>query len=587
MRSRLTIAAKVGIAEILALLILLAVGATALVRTLIVAQRVERFAGEQFPDTLLLAQIAQGRLEADRAVNAAFALGGRPSELRDEVAGDVEIAFTTVDEGMKSYESRPRTAEFRQEWTRVAGTMDLWRDAVAHSLEVSRLHPGPDDHAALVAWTAARAASHEAEKALLSYLTFVAGTVQHVRNESTSSTRIALWFIGLALLAGAGGHAVVVGWIRRSIDGSVTALVGEARRLEEAVAIGQLDVRGDPTAVSAEFQPIIEGLNRTHDAFVSPLRLTARHIDRIARGEIPEAVSGDGQGEFEALRKNLNTCSVKLESSRTRLAQAHQQLLVADRLSTIGTLAAGVAHEVNNPLAVVVANLAYLAEEAPALLELARRQPDDAALPERAGELAAALAEARAGAQRVAAIVRDLGVVSRPDPTSAARVAIPDVLETALTLFSSKLGERTHLVREMGPVPPVMADGAQLARVFLHLLINAAQAVAAKPSGEGEIRVVTRTAQRGGAAVVEVRDDGPGIDPAIREHLATPFFTTRAPGAGTGLGLAVCNSIVLGMGGRIEVESEPGRGSLFRVMLPAAPAAECRTARATSAGVGS
>ena len=115
MRSRLTIAAKVGIAEILALLILLAVGATALVRTLIVAQRVERFAGEQFPDTLLLAQIAQGRLEADRAANAAFALAGRPSDLRDDVEGDIEIAFTTVDEGMKSYESRPRTAEFRAE----------------------------------------------------------------------------------------------------------------------------------------------------------------------------------------------------------------------------------------------------------------------------------------------------------------------------------------------------------------------------------------------------------------------------------------------------------------------------------------
>jgi signal transduction histidine kinase len=571
MRGQLTISAKVRTAEILALLIILAVGATALVRTLIVASRVERFAGEQFPDTLLLAQIAQGRLEADRAANAAFALAGRPSELRDDLAGDIEVAFTAVDEGMKSYESRPRTAEFRAEWATVARTIDLWREAVAHFLEVSLLAPDPADDATLVAWKAARTASRDAEVALLSYLTKVAGEVQQVRNESTSSTRIALWLIGLALVAGACGHAVAGSWVRRSIGGTVTALVGEARRLEEAVASGQLDVRGDPAAVSAEFQPIIEGLNRTLDAFVPPLRMTARHIDRIARGDIPESVSGESRGEFEALRKNLNKCSANLESSRTRLAEAHKQLLTADRLSTIGTLAAGVAHEVNNPLAAVVANLAYVAEEVPDLLEMARRHPEDAALPERARELAEALVEARAAAQRVAAIVRDLTVVSRLDPTSTTRVMLPGLLETALTLASSKLGSRTHLVREMGPAPPVMANEAQLTRVFLHLLVNAAQAIAAKPSGEGEIRVVTRTDQHGGA-VVEVRDDGPGIDPAIREHLAKPFFTTRPPGAGTGLGLAVCNSIVLGLGGLLEVESEPGRGSLFRVILPAAPA---------------
>jgi signal transduction histidine kinase len=571
MRGKLTISAKVRIAETLALLIILTVGATALVRTLIVARRVESFAGEQFPDTLLLAQIAQGRLEADRAVNAAFALAGRPSELRDDLAGDIEIAFTAVDEGMKSYESQPRTAAFRAEWASVAQTIDLWRGSVTHFLEVSRLAPDPADDATLVAWKVTRAASHEAEKALLAYLTHVAGEVQQVRNESRSSTRIALWLIGLALLAGVCGHAVAGSWVRRSIDGTVTALVGEARRLEEAVASGQLDVRGDLAAVSVEFQPIIEGLNRTLDAFVSPLRLTARHIDRIARGDIPESVSGESRGEFEALRTNLNTCSANLESSRARLAEAHKQLLTADRLSTIGTLAAGMSHEVNNPLASVVAGLAYVAEEVPELLEMARRHPEDAALPERARELAEVLVEARAAAQRVAAIVRDLAVVSRPDSTSTARVVLPDVLESALTLASSKLGGRTRLVREIGPIPPVMANGAQLARVFLHLLVNAGQAIAAKPSGEGEIRVVMRTDQHGGA-VVEVRDDGPGIDPAIREHLAKPFFTTRAPGAGTGLGLAVCTSIVLGLGGRLEVESQPGRGSLFRVILPAAPA---------------
>ncbi len=375
------------------------------------------------------------------------------------------------------------------------------------------------------------------------------------------------------MLAGAVGHVAGGRMIRRSVGRTLTTLVEEAGRLEQAVANGQLDVRGDPAVVSAEFQPIVEGMNKTLDAFVSPLRLTARHIDRIARGEIPESVSGECHGEFEALRKNLNQCVADLKSNRRSLAEAQKQLLVADRLSTIGTLAGGVAHEVNNPLAAVVADLGYLADEVPALLEKARRDPRDAALPQRAAELGEVFAEARHAARRVAAIVRDLADVARPAPTSAAPVSLPEVLERALTLASGEAKGRVRVIRDIGPVPPVMANPAQLAQVFLHLVVNAAQAVAAKPSGEGEIRIATRADERGGA-VVEVRDDGPGIDPATREHIFEPFFRTRAAGAGTGLGLAACHAIVLGLGGLLEVESEPGHGSLFRVVLPPAPAEE-------------
>ena len=568
MSGTLTISARVRIGEILALLIIFAVGATALVRTIIVARRVERFAGEQFPDTLLLAQIAQGRLEADRAANGVFALAGRSPELRGEVASEAEIALAAVDEGMKSYETRPRPLESLAEWVEVAAALQLWREAVERFLEVSRRSSDagaprdPGDDATLVAWQVARASSQDAEKALLSYMTRVAGAVQQVRQESTSSTRIALWLIGLALLAGASVHVVGGRWLRRSVGKTVATLVGEAKRLEEAVASGELDVRGVPGAVSVEFRPIVTGLNETLDAFVSRLRLTAGHIDRIARGEVPEKVSGECRGEFEVLRRNLNQCITELEDNRTRLAEAQKKLVMAERLSTIGSLAAGVAHEVNSPLSAVVADLGYLAEEVPALLEVAQRYPEDAALPERARELGEVLSDARAAAWRVAVTVRELAEVAGPNPTSAVRVSLPAVLETALILASNKLKKPIHVVREMGPVPPVMANEALLAQVFLHLLVNAA---GARPSADGEIRVVTRPDGRG-FAVVEVRHDGPSLD---------AFDDPRPAGAQVSLGLSVCEGIVLGLGGRLEMETEPGRGGFVRVILPPAPAEPC------------
>jgi C4-dicarboxylate-specific signal transduction histidine kinase len=166
----------------------------------------------------------------------------------------------------------------------------------------------------------------------------------------------------------------------------------------------------------------------------------------------------------------------------------------------------------------------------------------------------------------VAATVRELAEVARPGPVSATRVALPDVLETAVTLASSKLANGVQVVRELGPVPAVMANGAQLAQVFLHLLVNAAQAVAAT-SGRGKVHVVTRTDERG-RAVVEVREDWPSLDGAAREHVEKAG--TRAVGVQAGLGLAVCDGIVLGLGGVFEVENEAGCGSLHRVVLPAA-----------------
>ncbi len=298
-------------------------------------------------------------------------------------------------------------------------------------------------------------------------------------------------------------------------------------------------------------------------------------LRRLREANARVAALEESRAELEKLVEGrtaeLATANSGLKDNLARLDDAQRRLLMADRLSAIGTLAAGVAHEVNNPLSFVVANVEYVADQLPALLDAARKHPDDPSLRARASDLTLALEEARGGANRVATIVRDLKTVARADAGAIARVEIPKALESAVTLASSAFKRGVRVVRDFAPVPPVSANAAQLGQVLLNLVVNAAQAIADKPSHEGEIHLVTRSDDRG-RAVVEVHDDGVGIDPAVREHIFDAFFTTKAIGSGTGLGLAVCHGIVTGLGGLIEVESELGRGSVFRVVLPPAPA---------------
>ncbi|HTN51271.1 MAG TPA: ATP-binding protein, partial [Anaeromyxobacter sp.] len=238
---------------------------------------------------------------------------------------------------------------------------------------------------------------------------------------------------------------------------------------------------------------------------------------------------------------------------------------VAERLAALGTLAAGVAHEINNPLTFVTANLAWAREQ------LERAPPDEP----RTLALQA-LRDADEGSRRVARIVRDLGAVSRL-PVGG-RVPIDPRTEVggALKLVQHQVRHRAGLVTRLEPVPPVRAAEFELGQVVVNLVVNAIHAI---PEGEPErheIRVATRTSPDGWA-VVEVADTGHGIPEPLRGRIFEPFFTTKAVGEGTGLGLSVCHGLVTALGGRIEIESEPGRGSCFRVLLPpcleAAPAA--------------
>src|SRR4029079_12566875 len=184
--------------------------------------------------------------------------------------------------------------------------------------------------------------------------------------------------------------------------------------------------------------------------------------------------------------------------------------------------------------------------------------------PDEAGE---GLAEARQGAERVRNIVRDLRVFARGDEEQSGPVALRRVLDSSINIAWNEIRHRARLVKDYGDTPMVEANESRLGQVFLNLLLNAAHAISEGETERNEIRVSTRTDGRG-HAIIEIRDTGGGIPPDIRDRIFDPFFTTKAAGEGTGLGLWICSGILSALGGEISVDSDVGRGSTFRVMLP-------------------
>jgi PAS domain S-box-containing protein len=254
-------------------------------------------------------------------------------------------------------------------------------------------------------------------------------------------------------------------------------------------------------------------------------------------------------------------------SDRVRM---EAQLARAERLASVGLLAAGVAHEVNNPLAYVIGNLDLIAARiesaAPGALDGSR------------AEIGEMLRDAREGAQRVRAIVRDLKVFSGERERKRTAVDVRAALEGAIRIASNEIRHRARLSLEILSLPAVLGDEGRLGQLFLNLLLNAAQAIPEGASERNEIRVAARTTgpgEHGGRdtwACIEISDTGVGMSRAVLAKIFEPFFTTKPVGSGTGLGLSICHAIAADLGGRIEVESQPGQGSTFRVWLPRASA---------------
>lgn len=259
------------------------------------------------------------------------------------------------------------------------------------------------------------------------------------------------------------------------------------------------------------------------------------------------AISPCGELDFAGQRAVLLVARDITEQTRMRA-----QLLVADRLAAIGTLAAGVAHEVNNPLMYMMANLEFLREELGGNVEHARM-----------------LADTYDGAVRVRDIVRDMRAFSRVDDTQLASVDVREVIELALRMTHNELRHRARIRCDVGEALVVRADRGKLCQVLVNLLVNAAQAM---PENEADHEIAISARAAGEQIVIAVGDTGAGIAAEHLSRIFDPFFTTKPVGQGTGLGLYICHSAIRAVGGEMSVESRVGVGTTFTIKLPTATA---------------
>jgi len=281
----------------------------------------------------------------------------------------------------------------------------------------------------------------------------------------------------------------------------------------------------------------------------------------------------------QALAENYE----RIKLTNTRLEEAQNQLLQAEKMASIGQLAAGVAHEINNPIGFVSSNLGTLRgyvepmfglldamqsaivelpEPVRAALKELDRRIDLAFVKE---DLPQLLDESEDGLVRVKKIVQDLKDFSRVDHAEWQDADLNTGLDSTLNVVMNEVKYKAEVRKDYGPLPPVRCIAAQLNQVFMNLIVNAAHAIPQR----GEIRLTTRA--EGDWVWVQVEDTGTGMSEEVRRRIFEPFFTTKPVGKGTGLGLSLSYSIVQKHAGRIEVESTPGKGTRFRVWVPVKP----------------
>jgi PAS domain S-box-containing protein len=313
-----------------------------------------------------------------------------------------------------------------------------------------------------------------------------------------------------------------------------------------AIGRGVTDLMS-PTDAQRAAQRIGE-LFRSGTRYAEPAEYRSRHIDgrdiTVEISSIP--IEYDGLPAVLAFARDI-----------TERKAIQEKLVQADRLAAVGTLAAGIAHEINNPLAYVQLGLQYLERELPKLAQD----------PTRLDDVVARLREVRSGAERVGTIVRDLKTFARADEVARGPVDLRSAIEAALKIADNEIRHRARLVRDYDDVPPVDGNAARIEQVFLNLLVNATHALSDGLSETSEIRVSLRTDSKG-FVVAEVTDNGTGISPDVISRVFDPFFTTKPLGVGTGLGLPICRSIVQSFGGQIDLASEIGSGTTARVLLP-------------------
>ncbi|HET8723712.1 MAG TPA: ATP-binding protein [Anaeromyxobacteraceae bacterium] len=405
------------------------------------------------------------------------------------------------------------------------------------------------------------------------------------RTTSAIGTRVLLG-IGLAALLGAAGLAVLVGRAQAARIASEERLRLFVERAPVAIAMLDRDLRF--MAVSRRWKtdfgldgrdPIGRRLSEVQpaapDGWTHGCRRCLEGED--VRSDRDSCRRGDGVAEWvrwemHPWRTASGAVGGILVASEvtTERVRLEARLAVASRLAALGTLVAGLCHEINNPLAALLCDEGFALGHVRETRErLNGTDPLDRASEARAlDDVVEALESASASGQRIAAIVKDLADFGRID-AKRSRVGWPDVVALAMRWLPESVGRAAHVRFEDGGAPDVLASPGQVAQVVANLVSNAAKAM--RKDARGEI-VMRAGPGMPGMSRLEVIDNGTGIDPSIRERIFDPFFTTRPTGEerGTGLGLAISHAIVTSHGGTISVDSTVGAGSTFRLELPVA-----------------
>ena len=361
-------------------------------------------------------------------------------------------------------------------------------------------------------------------------------------------------------------------------------LLGEFLRVIQATAAGNLDERAKVELFSGDWKKLVTGVNEIIASVVIPLKLTTRqlHEEVAERRKAQESLLSQNQ-LFEALNMELEQRVVdEVRKNRDK----DRTLTQSEKMASVGQLAAGVAHEINNPLGFITSNLRTLDRFFTQMVrfdQIRQQSVDELSLPtqQTIGKSREALDidyirtegvdlinESLVGAERVRKIVLDLMNFSRVDNPEQEAVALDSCLESALNICYNDLKYVATIRKEYESLPEVLCHPGQLNQVFLNLLVNAGQAIVAP----GEI--VLRSRHDDAFVYVSVSDTGKGIPEEIRDRIFDPFFTTKAVGQGTGLGLSISYEIIKKHRGELLVESVVGRGTTFTVKLPRTPVKE-------------
>jgi signal transduction histidine kinase/CheY-like chemotaxis protein len=375
------------------------------------------------------------------------------------------------------------------------------------------------------------------------------------------------------MLTGAGDTLYIAG-----ADGSVAERKTPVLAMGSRVA-GRVAESREPALIQSDLAndarfADIESLRPVQSSIVYPLCIGDRLVGilNINRVSNPRPF-----GKADLSRAAVIASQAVLALENRRLMQS---VATSERLAAIGQLAAGVAHEINNPVACVIAAHDFLRDRLVAFARFDRlfaegadiatlqRERETLGGPRMTEELLEALADADEGATQIRDIVRDIRSLAKNEDEKPTRVYLNEVVRSALRLAGAEIRPNAKVVSQLGEGAEVDAHAGRLAQVFVNLFVNAAQALGAHRQRGNQITVTTH--RDGDQVIAEVSDNGPGIAAEHLPRLFEPFFTTKGATTGTGLGLSISRDIVKRYGGELRVESLPGAGAKFTVVLPAA-----------------